>query len=105
MTLLAWKGDDDDDDWHVHFGFKSLEQVKLKENDNERKDAREIDYESLLLGDVIGQGAFGLVRKAQMRSSKPWELWENVAVKMLKRKTTFFFKIFTVDSRLSRPMF
>jgi hypothetical protein len=42
-----------------------------------------LKFESLRLGAVLGEGAFGIVRCAQMRRSQS-STWQTVAVKMLK---------------------
>lgn len=42
-----------------------------------------LQFESLRLGAVLGEGAFGVVRRAQMRRSLS-STWQTVAVKMLK---------------------
>ena len=38
------------------------------------KDKWHIDFQDLMIGDIIGQGAFGIVRKAKIRSDKYLEL-------------------------------
>ena len=43
----------------------------------------EIPRENLLLGDVLGEGAFGIVRKGVLQEG---DAWRDVAVKMLRGK-------------------
>lgn len=50
-------------------------------------DARwEVQRDKLILGDNLGQGAFGLVKRADARGLKPGQISTTVAVKMLKGK-------------------
>ncbi|KAF4522650.1 hypothetical protein B566_EDAN011049, partial [Ephemera danica] len=62
---------------------KKSQEVDGKLNPEPFPNQMHISLENLRFGDVLGEGAFGLVRKAQMRraSGAPWR---TVAVKMLK---------------------
>ncbi|GAB6023274.1 hypothetical protein CHUAL_008086 [Chamberlinius hualienensis] len=65
----------------VSYGWEKEKATKVKLLND---DVNEVDFDTIKLGQVIGQGTFGIVRKGFVRCRQDSTIWETVAVKMAK---------------------